>query len=177
MEFNVEISKLSESKARIEKAFYRFYDPAMVEQFWTQKLRDSHRREVRSEGRHFFCYALDRNPSFSFALLLAKPSFFEAKGRDLSTWIAAIKTLKSLQHPWVPPLELLTRPGELALVQPFCQGHRPLLAKDLQAWHQLQQNLAIYGLEINDYGQLAEFEGHPFFLDYSDLQPKVSGPA
>ncbi|HYX38733.1 MAG TPA: hypothetical protein VE954_36980 [Oligoflexus sp.] len=160
---------LRQSKAALEQAFYRSLDSSVIrsglEHGTALRLW-----EVLGEGRHFQCFKLPGRGELDLAVLLAKPGFLQADSRQRRAWAADLQRLRSLNHPLVPPMEVMEDAQFFAYVQPCCEAEQNLAGLIQDALHDLHNSLARIGLELDDYPQLRRCQGHPFVIDFSELK-------
>jgi hypothetical protein len=163
--------ELSRSKAALEQAFYRSLDNSVIR----SGLLESPRFrvwEILGEGRHFQCFKLPGRGGMDLAILLAKPAFLEADSRLRRRWADGLKRVRSLQHPLIPPMEVIEDTEFFAYVQPYCEAELKPDAKVTAALHDLQDGLGRLNLELDDYPQLRRCQGHPFVIDFSELKAR-----
>lgn len=165
--------ELRQSKAALEQAFYRSLDSSVIRSGLQQSPR-FRVWEILGEGRHFQCFKLPGRGEMDLSILLAKAAFRNADGPARQTWALDLKRLQSLQHPLIPPMEVIEDIDFFAYVQPFCEAELKIdktlsgLLKDLHT------SLAALDLELDDYPQLRGCRGHPFVIDFSELKRRQS---
>ncbi len=165
--------ELRQSKAALEQAFYRSLDSSVIRSGLQQSPR-FRVWELLGEGRHFQCFKLPGRGDMDLAVLLAKPAFLRADGPARRQWGDDLKRLPSLQHPLLPPMELVADIEFFAYVQPYCAVDLKLDKMLSAALMDLQEKLATLDLELDDYPQLRSCQGHPFVIDFSELKRRRS---
>lgn len=165
--------ELSKSKAALEQVFYRSLDSSVIRSGLLQSPR-FRIWEILGEGRHFQCFKLPGRGGMDLAILLAKPAFLEADSRLRRRWKDDLKHVQSLQHPLIPPMEVMEDTEFFAYVQPFCEAELKMDAQITAALHDLQNALARLNLQLDDYPQLRRCQGHPFLIDFSELKARTS---
>lgn len=163
--------ELTKQRAEIVKEFYRSYDPALIRQCFTNK----HQLGLElGEGRHFRSYRLRGQGTLELAINFAKPSFFDS---ELGSWKSSLKRLGRINHPLLPPFELVEDANAeiLAYVLPYCEKDLPRSTwpvLGVERWlEDFTRSLSGAGLWLDDYLQLRSCRNHPFVIDYSDLKP------
>jgi len=161
--------ELRSSKAALEQGFYRSLDFSVIR---SGLLHGPALRiwEMLGEGRHFQCFKLPGRGGMDMAINLAKPAFLQADSGQRSQWAADLKRLQELQHPLIPPMEVIEDKEFFAYVQPCCEAEQDLSDPMKGALLDLQNSLARMGLELDDYPQLRRCQGHPFVIDFSELK-------
>jgi hypothetical protein len=167
-----EISKLflrlRQSKAGLEKAFYGSLDSSLIR---SAILGGSAFRtwQKLGEGRHFRCLRLTQPDRLDLAINLAKPSFLRAEKRLRKQWAADLQQLRGLDHPLIPPMEVLDDSEFFAYIQPCCDQELTISSEIRQLLEDMQRAMNSRGLELEDYPQLRTCQGHPFVIDFSEL--------
>jgi hypothetical protein len=161
--------ELRQSKAALQQGFYRSLDDSVIRSgvIHGPALRIW---ETLGEGRHFQCFKLPGRGGVDMAIKLAKPAFLQDDFGLRSQWAADLKRLQALQHPLIPPMEVIEDKDFFAYVQPFFEADQDLSHLMKGAVLDLQHSLARMGLELDDYPQLRRHQGHPFVIDFSDLK-------
>jgi hypothetical protein len=160
---------LRQSKAALEQAFYRCLDSTVIRSGILHGPAHRIWSEL-GEGRHFQSFRLPGRSGMDLAVNLAKPGFLDAENRQRRQWSDDLKRLRVLEHPLIPPMEVIEDTEFFAYVQPCCETEQPLTADLKDALEDLGKSLARLGLELDDYPQLRRCQGHPFVIDYSDLR-------
>lgn len=164
---------LRQRRDNIVKDFYASFDPSWLWQEWN-RAEQSARTLVSGEGRHFRSYRIRGRTTLDLALNVAKPQFHRSSPIDRREWIGLMRKLKAVNHPLLPPTEVLSEQDDerLLIIQPYCEealslsempALRPLLSE-------LEELLAREGLMLDDYWQLRNCRGHPFVIDFSELK-------
>lgn len=172
-----EIQVLMRRREALVEAFYRGYDPSRL---WTEWDLAEHKskRTLSGEGRHFRSYRIPSSGSgIDLALNVAKPCFYKAGPQDVRNWVKACKSVRKLQHPLLPPFEILEGIDDLLLfVMPYCEDalslseqNSPKMAAQIES---LRQLLESEGWIMDDYWQLRTCRGYSFVIDFSELKEK-----
>ncbi len=170
-----EIHVLMRRRQSLVEAFYRVFDPSRLWQEWDQAEHKA-KRTLCGEGRHFRSYRIPSpGGGLDLALNVAKPSFYKDSPEGIREWVRACKGVKKLQHPLLPPFEILQGIDDLVLlVMPFCEDalslsemNSPKIAAQIES---LSALLASEGWQMDDYWQLRSCRGYPFVIDFSELK-------
>jgi hypothetical protein len=168
-----EISKLflelRQSKAALEQVFYRSLDSSVIRSGLLQSPR-FRVWEILGEGRHFQCFKLPGRGHMDLAILLAKPAFLNADSKLRRQWAEDLRRLQNLQHPLIPPMEVMDDTDFFAYVQPCCEAELTIDQTISSILLDLQNSLTGLDLELDDYPQLRRCQGHPFVIDFSELK-------
>ncbi|RYZ57335.1 MAG: hypothetical protein EOP07_10195 [Proteobacteria bacterium] len=177
-----EIHVLMRRRESLVEAFYRGFDPSRLWQEWDLSEHKA-KRALTGEGRHFRSYRIP-SPSggLDLALNVAKPCFYSAGPQNIRNWIKACKSVKKLQHPLLPPFEVLEGLNDLVLfVMPYCEEalslseqNSPKMSAQINS---LRDLLASEGWMMDDYWQLRTCRGYPFVIDFSELKEKPASSA
>lgn len=153
--------------SQMKKEFYFNWDHSYFEQLF-QKKDSLHRLGA---GRHFSAY-LCRRAGFHYVLCVSHPSFFEAQRAKPQSWINCMKALKELDHPWIPPFELMECSNCFAYVRPYCETLRMDSGRgDAVCNKQFEKVLAEAGLVLDDYWHFGFWKNeHQIMIDWSDLR-------
>jgi hypothetical protein len=165
--------ELRQAKAALEQGFYRSLDSSVIRSGLSQSPR-LRNWEQTGEGRHFQCFKLPGRGGMDLGILLAKPAFLKADHPARLLWVQSLKRLMALQHPLIPPMEVIDDTEFFAYVQPFCEaelGPDKAVASLLQ---DLDQTMARADLFLDDYPQLRRCQGHPFVIDFSELKVRMN---
>lgn len=164
--------ELTLQRTAIVKDFYRSFDPSLSQ----QSLKQTHQLGLAlGEGRHFKSYRLPARGPLALAINLAKASFLDRDPRQKAEWKKSMAKLERLQHPLLPPFQLVEDAENLGYVLPYCESAVPQSEWSrlgLSPWiEDCVASLASAGLWLDDYLQLRACRGHPLLIDYSDLKP------
>ncbi len=170
-----EIHVLMRSRQSLVEAFYRAFDPSRLWGEWEQAEHKS-ARTLSGEGRHFRSYRIPKtNGGLDLALNVAKPCFHQSGPQHIRNWKLALKAIRNLQHPLLPPFEVLEGMNDLILfVMPYCEEalslteqNSPKVSAQILGLRALLWNS---GLVMDDYWQLRTCRGYTFVIDFSELK-------
>ena len=113
--------KLINSKSKLTELFYRSLDLSLIRSELQEKRHLTAAWSCSGEGRHFRCYRYVQPGALDLAILLAKPAFLDSDVTLRTEWGLDLRRLHRLDHPMVPPLDLIEDQAFLAYVQPFCK--------------------------------------------------------
>jgi hypothetical protein len=108
------------------------------------------------------------------AVLIAKAAFLNADIQSRRAWTQDLKRLQNLQHPLIPPMEVIEDTDFFAYVQPYCEAELKMDAGIREAWLDLQEGLKSLHLQLDDYPQLRRCQGHPLVIDFSELKRETN---
>ncbi len=162
-------SGLRQSKAALQQAFYRSLDSSLIRSGIVHGPAARLWSKI-GEGRHFQCFRQPNYGGLDLCILLAKPAFLQQVSLSPKAWAADIRKLGTLDHPLVPPMEVIEDIEFFAYVQPFCEADLVLTPEIREVLRGLHENLRREGLELDDYQQLRSCQGHPFVIDFSELK-------
>jgi len=175
-----EIHVLMRRRQGLMEAFHRAFDPSRLWSEWDLCVNQS-KRAMCGEGRHFRSYRIPGLAGgLDLALNVAKPCFYQAGPQTTRNWTRALQSIKKLQHPLLPPFEVLEGLNDLVLfVMPYCEEalslseqNSPRMAAQIES---LRVLLAEHGWIMDDYWQLRTCRGYPFVIDFSELKAKNGG--
>jgi len=160
--------RLRQSKVGLEKAFYGSFDRSLIRSgiLSGSALRDW---QELGEGRHFRCFSLTQPGRLDLAINLAKPGFLRAEMRLRKEWAHDLQQLRCLDHPLIPPMEVIEDSEFFAYIQPCCDQDLTISSEIRQALEDMHRVMVTIGLELADYPQLKSCQGHPFVIDFSEL--------
>jgi hypothetical protein len=161
--------ELRQCKAALEQEFYRSLDSSAIRSGLLSPARFRN-WEILGEGRHFQCLKQPGRGGMDLAVLLAKAAFLNAESHSRRAWVQDLKRLQNLQHPLIPPMEVIEDAQFFAYVQPYCEAELKMDAVIREAWRDLQESLRTLQLQLDDYPQLRRCQGHPFVIDFSELK-------
>ncbi len=157
------------------QGFYRGWDPSFAGST-LNALAQGRGPEAIGEGTFFSCYPLRAaDPrDLKTVLLLAKPSFYRQGPRYLEAWRQAMLRMRSLEHPLLPPFELLESPkGQVAYGMPYLAQALGSEAQRHPSFDrqrcELEALFAAKGLHLGDLWQFRLWQGQPLLCDFSDL--------
>lgn len=161
--------ELRQGRTALEKAFYRSLDTSLIRSgiLYGPAFRVW---PLMGEGRHFQCFRLKSSGALDLAVLVAKPSFQDGDDRRRQAWKNDLSRLKKLDHPLIPPMEVIEDNEFFAYVQPFCEQDLVLSDSLKAAWEDLLRSMAQIGLELDDYPQLRSCQGQALVIDFSELK-------
>jgi hypothetical protein len=107
-------------------------------------------------------------------ILLAKPAFLNSDQPTRLLWIENLKRLAALQHPLIPPMEVIEDTEFFAYVQPFCEAELSLDRTVQSLLEDLTRAMDAVDLFLDDYPQLRRCQGHPFVIDFSELKSRTN---
>ena len=149
----------------IVNKFHRNYDPSY---FWQILSSNFNNLESIGRGFHFSNFKVVAQGSFPFALSIARPGFLV--GLVLDEWVNALKLLKEVRHPLIPPMEFGVHDETAYYITPYCAENitsRKALKDPLQSLSEALRKKRLY---VDDYWQVKLMDGHPFVIDWSDLK-------
>jgi hypothetical protein len=164
--------ELRQTKAALEQGFYRSLDSSVIRSGLSQSPRFRH-WELFGEGRHFQCFKLPGRGGMDLAILLAKPAFLKDDQPTRLLWIQNLKRLSALQHPLIPPMEVIEDTEFFAYVQPFCEAELIIDNGIVSLLQDLEKAMDKADLFLADYPQLRRCQGHPFLIDFSELKSRT----
>jgi hypothetical protein len=168
--------ELRRTKAALEQGFYRSLDSSVIRSGLSQSPR-FRKWELTGEGRHFQCFKLPGRGGMDLGILLAKPAFLNAEHPVRLLWAQNLRRLLQLQHPLIPPMEIIEDIEFFSYVQPYCEAE---LGKDKalsSLLEDLDQAMVRADLFLDDYPQLRRCQGHPFVIDFSELKVRTKPDA
>lgn len=165
--------ELRETKAALEQGFYRSLDSSVIRSGLSQSPRFRN-WELSGEGRHFQCFKLPGRGGMDLGILVAKPAFLKDDQPTRLLWMQNLKRLLALQHPLVPPMEVMEGTEFFAYVQPFCESELTMDRTVAGLWEDLEKAMAAADLFLDDYPQLRRYQGHPFVIDFSELKSRTN---
>lgn len=165
--------ELRETKAALEQGFYRSLDSSVIRSGLSQSPR-FRSWELTGEGRHFQCFKLPGRGGMDLGILLAKSAFLNADQPMRRLWIENLKRLAALQHPLIPPIEVIEDTEFFAYVQPFCEVELSLDRTVQSLLDDLTRTMDAVDLFLDDYPQLRRCQGHPFVIDFSELKSRTN---
>jgi hypothetical protein len=164
--------ELRETKAALEQGFYRSLDSSVIRSGLSQSPR-FRSWELAGEGRHFQCFKLPGRGGMDLGILLAKPAFLNSDQPTRLLWIENLKRLAALQHPLIPPMEVIEDTEFFAYVQPFCEAELIIDNGIVSLLQDLEKAMDKADLFLADYPQLRRCQGHPFLIDFSELKSRT----
>ncbi|MGE0172428.1 MAG: hypothetical protein AB7T49_06580 [Oligoflexales bacterium] len=150
----------------IEDAFYRSYDPSVLEHLLADENRLG-RLEKVGEGFCFRAYRLS-GTQMPIVLHIAKREFFREKRDDIKEWRSAMDVVRKLRAPLIPPMELLILEDKVAYAMPFCPKTVPESSLTDQV-RDFYQALDSHKLDLGDCLQVRGLGNLAFQIDWSDL--------
>jgi hypothetical protein len=160
--------------------FYTSFDTSRLMQILItyNSLKAEQHRDFLGSGQHFYSLKINQQGlSLPLVISIARESFVLNKDQDVERWIKAIKRLKPLRHPLIPPIEILQQNTALAYITPFAS---PLLSLKEQKQGPLKGQiedlnllLAHQNLFIDDVWQIGLVDTLPIAIDWSDLKFKL----
>ncbi len=131
-------------------------------------LKQPENMEKIGKGRHFVSYLVKIN-GWSMVLSISRPDFQGGLTTGLATWMRAMETLSTLQHPLIAPMETFwINEFCVAYLKPHCPHVAPK-----RLWNHmlgsLERLMSHHQLSYQDYWQVRLFENHPYIIDWSDL--------
>jgi hypothetical protein len=164
--------ELRQTKAALEQGFYRSLDSSVIRSGLSQspRFRDW---ELAGEGRHFQCFKLPGRGGMDLGILLAKPAFLKDDQPARREWIQNLRRVLALQHPLIPPMEVIEDTEFFAYAQPFCEAELNVDPRVASLLQDLEKAMAAEDLFLDDYPQLRRCQGHPFVIDFSELKSRT----
>jgi hypothetical protein len=162
----------------LRRRFFESYDRSLIEYLASSRSIEAHDRiHPIGEGRHFRALVLmpDNSTKIPLVISLPKSSFLgNDPAKTSARWCDAMKDLRRLRVPMIPPFDLLENANVLrCFVSPFGSGGSD---QAKARWQPIKNHvnlteraLADHGFRIDDRIQVRCFEGIPFICDLSDL--------
>ena len=153
-------------ESAVHQSFYQNWDRSYA----LSLLADPRGLQLLGQGRHFTAYRFKRG-DFSYTLCIARPAFQTEQSIESSRWTRAITKIQRVDHPMIPPMEIIENMAGLAYIRPYCESLVMTSAIQTSAKVvELKARLQRAGLLLDDYFHIGYCGSEAFVLDWSDLK-------